>query len=181
MNSTASLSSNGLSFLPSLCETDESKSRGKTTEDDVSNSIYRAIWRTLDGSIATSPVRSPVAADWKVVGSPSGSLQKINDPLDQLLEDEARLRDGSGILSGISSVDRTRRLRSASVIGELLHSGSSDYFFGSSAASPVNSDVSGIHIRFFDEFLIFYRETLRGCRRGPSGAATDYASRGAWA
>lgn len=112
-------------------------------DDELSNNLYKALWRTLDGSMATSPVRSPVVADWKVVGSPSGSLQKLNDPLDQLAEDEARLREGSGSLSGISSVDRNRRLRSASVIGELLHSGVSD-LFQSSTGSPVNSEASGI-------------------------------------
>ncbi len=110
----------------------------KNIDDDLSSSLYKAIWRTLDGSMATSPVRSPVVADWKVVGSPSGSSQKLVDPLEQMLEDEMRLRDGSGSLSGFSSVDRTRRMRSASVIGELLHSGSADLFH-SSTGSPVNN------------------------------------------
>lgn len=119
------------------------KSQPIAGEDELSNTLYKALWRTLDGSMATSPVRSPVVADWKVVGSPSGSLQKLTDPLDQLAEDEARLRDGSGSLSGISSVDRNRRLRSASVIGELLHSGVSDLFH-STTGSPVNSEASGI-------------------------------------
>jgi len=130
----------GQSFLPTLAEQQE---EGKRSQDDVSSTLYRAIWRTLDGNMATSPMRSPVVADWKVVGSPSGSLQKLNDPLDQLLEDEARLREGSGSLSGISSVDRNRRMRSASVIGELLHSGAAD-LFQSASGSPVNSDASGM-------------------------------------
>lgn len=123
-------------------ELDELKPKSKTTDDDFSSTLYKAIWKTLDGTMATSPVRSPVVADWKVVGSPSGSIQKINDPSDQLLEDEARLRDGSGSISGFSSVDRTRRMRSASVIGELLHSGSTDIFY-SAAGSPVNLEPSG--------------------------------------
>lgn len=128
-------------FLSTLSEADEFRPKAKTTDDDFSNTLYRAIWKTLDGTMATSPVRSPVVADWKVVGSPSGSIQKINDPSDQLLEDEARLRDGSGSISGFSSVDRSRRMRSASVIGELLHSGSTDIFH-SAAGSPVNFEAS---------------------------------------
>lgn len=129
--------------LPSLLEELEGPPT-KTGEDDLSGNLYRAIWRTLDGTmLATSPVRSPVVADWKIVGSPSGSIQKITDPLEQLMEDEARLRDGSGSLSGIASVDRTRRMRSASVIGELLHSSSTtDLFFHSTAGSPVNGGSS---------------------------------------
>lgn len=111
----------------------------KQIDHELSDSLYKAIWRTLDGSIPISPVRSPVVADWKIVGSPSGSCQKLVDPLEQLIEDEARLREGgSGSLSGLSSVDRTRRMRSASVIGELLSSGGSDLFSQpSSNPSPV--------------------------------------------
>jgi hypothetical protein len=60
---------------------------------------------------ALSPVRS--LGDWKVVGSLSPTHRHI-DPIDQLLEE----REGN---SGYSSVDtHSRRLRSASMIGDLL-------------------------------------------------------------
>jgi len=128
------------------------EAKNKTGNEDLSSNLYRAIWRTLDGNIATSPIRSPVVADWKVVGSPSGSIQKITDPIDQLLDDEAKLREGSGSLSGFSSVDRTRRMRSASVIGELLQNAGSD-LFQSTASSPVNSEQNGRPL-FFPVILI---------------------------
>lgn len=134
-------------------ETELGHPKAKAMDDDLSSSLYKAIWRTLDGTTPTSPVRSPVVADWKVVGSPSGTSQKLVDPMEQLLEDEARLRDGSGTLSGIASVDRARRLRSASVIGELLHLGGSEYsLFQSAGGSPVNSEGTG-RLLFF---LIIY-------------------------
>lgn len=88
-------------------EPDQAKS------EEISNSLYKAIWRSLEGGPGQplSPVRS--LGDWKVVGSLSPTHRHI-DPIDQLLEE----REGN---SGYSSVDtHSRRLRSASMIGDLL-------------------------------------------------------------
>lgn len=113
--------------------------------------MYKALWRTVDGG-PVSPMRSPVVADWKVVGSPSGSIQKMVDPLEQLLEDESRLRDGCGSLSGLASVDRGRRMRSVSVIGELLQNPVSQELLHGSSTPP--ACMEGIKFYAVDYFSI---------------------------